>query len=147
MTTIIYKDGRLFTDSRVYSGGKRPLGTKNKLHRLDNGMFAASSVEIGAPERLLTLLRENGASLPVVEKLDVDALFVQDTGAVYFYSNGPGWSLLDAQNHYAIGSGASYALGALEFGATGEEAMEVAIALDIWSGYPIASLQNPLPNA
>lgn len=141
MTTIVYKDKHLFVDSRAYSGDKTPIGFKTKLHRLPDGMFASSSTIIGAPERLLALLREKGVAAHVTEDLDADAIYVQDDGSVYFFSRGPQWTSIDVSQYLAIGSGAQYALGALAHGATGQEAMEVAIQLDLWSGHPIVSRQ------
>lgn len=140
MTTIIYKDKRLFVDSRAYSGDKTPIGSKNKLHFLEDGVYAGSSTVTGAPERLFELLRDGGVQAHVKEDLNVDAIYIQDNGCVYFFSNGPHWTIIDPDQHLALGSGAQYALGALECGADGYAAMAIACRLDVWTGLPIRSI-------
>lgn len=138
MTTIVYHSGRLFVDSRAYSGGKAPVGLKNKLHLLTGGVGAASTTIVGTSERLFELLQDNNVYTHIKEELDVTALYLQDTGDLFFYNGGPRWSQLDSDQPIAIGSGSQYALGAIAHGATGYEAMEVACALDVWSSLPIS---------
>lgn len=140
MTTLLYKDRRLFVDSRAYSGDKVPIGTKNKLHFLSDGVFAGSSVVVGAVEKLAEHLRDSGVHGEVSGALDVYALYVQDNGNVFFYGGGSHWSSLDPDQTLSLGTGSQYVLGALEAGATGEAAMEIACRLDLWSGLPIRSV-------
>lgn len=44
--------------------------------------------------------------------------------------------------YYALGSGSAVALGAMQCGATAEQAVEAAIALDIYSGGPVRVLKQ-----
>jgi len=42
---------------------------------------------------------------------------------------------------YAIGSGSSFAMGAMKYGASAEEAVKIAIKLDISSGLPLNKIE------
>lgn len=64
-----------------------------------------------------------------------EVMVIQD-GCVYMF-NSSGLHQKYGHVKWAIGSGGSYAIGAMEAGATSVEAVEIAINLDIFSGYGI----------
>lgn len=137
MTTIICDGKTIFADSRGYTGDKTPIGTKRKVHRFEYGIFGCSSVHPGVPEQLFALLKTQGPYARVDPPFDGEALFLQNDGQVFFYSNGPGWVSLEPGQIHCIGSGAQYAYGALKAGASPQDALAIAIGLDVWSGMPI----------
>lgn len=137
MTTIICDGKTMYADSRGYTGDKTPIGTKRKVHRFEYGIFACSSVHPGVPEQLLALLKAQGPYAKVEQPFDGDALFLQYDGTVFFYSNGPGWVVLEPGQIHCIGSGSQYALGALAAGKSPQDALAIAIGLDVWSALPI----------
>lgn len=48
MTTIAYRNGVMAADTRAYSGGKLPIGTKTKIERLEDGtLLGVSSITPG----------------------------------------------------------------------------------------------------
>jgi len=56
-----------------------------------------------------------------------------------------GTVLVRSDGIYAIGTGAPFAIGALEAGASLEEAIDIAVANDIYTGGPIQVMRQELP--
>lgn len=143
MTTIVYRDGILAGDRRAYSGDKKPIGTKTKIHRLEDGtLWGVSSSNVGA-DALLKRWIEGGCAPADCNDLKPESfelIVVRPDGEI-FYANGN----LDLSgpltaDYVAIGSGDHYALGALATGVSAQEAVRIASDLDIWSGGGIDTL-------
>lgn len=143
MTTIVYRDGVLAADRRAYSGDKKPIGSKTKIHRLEDGtLFGVSSSNVGA-DSLLRRWIESGCVTAATDQLKPDSfelIVIKPTGDV-FYANGnlDLTGPLEAE-YFAIGSGDHYALGALAMGASAEVAVQIASDLDIWSGGGVTTM-------
>lgn len=147
MTTIAYQNGKLYADTRAYSGDKTPIGRKDKIHRLKNGIFAATSVNVGASERIVQILQKDGVLAEMPTDLNADAFFVEVTlndfnpnekkVVLWGYFDGPAWVKLDHTDTLFIGSGAHFAMGAYAAVGDVEVAMQVACDLDIWTGGPL----------
>ncbi len=142
MTTIVFRDGALAADSRAYSGDKIGIGSKTKIHRLEDGsLVGCATTEVGFSERFVAWLKAGKPDDFVVpNEIDFQALHVQPDGGVFYYHNsyfptGP----LEAE-FFAIGSGAQFALGAMQMGAGAIVALEVACELDLWSDLPLMVL-------
>lgn len=143
MTTIVYRDGILASDRRAYAGDKKPIGTKTKIHRLEDGtLWGVSSGNVGA-DALLGRWLKGGCE--VVESSDLkpenfELIVIRPNGGI-FYANGN----LDltgplTAEYLAIGSGDHFAMGALAMGASAEVAVQIASNLDIWSGGGVDTL-------
>lgn len=149
MTTIAYHKGTLYADSRGYGGDKMPIGKKKKIHRVTGGIFAGTSTNVGASERVRDILEAEGVHVAMPSDLDVDAFFVkckenafrpeEQNVELWGYYGGPAWVRLDETDTHFIGSGAQYAYGAFMFADTVESAMRAACELDLWSAQPIIS--------
>lgn len=144
MTTIVYRDGVLASDSRAYSGDSGPIGFKKKIHRLSNGaLLGISSSKVGLPEAIVRWFESEGEDHPgdKFEELHFQALLITPDGEVYYYHDslapsGP----LHGQFH-AIGTGDQYALGAMTCGATADAAVMVAMQHDVWTGGELLKLE------
>lgn len=140
MTTVCFKDGIMSADTRAYSGDKHPIGNKNKLYRLANGtLVGCSSSAVGEPARFARWLSMFGDDLDCAtvesdEPHGVQALVVQPDGSVFYWQDGTSFTGPLEADFYAIGSGEQYAYGAMMMGASAQEAVEVAIAVDQWTG-------------
>lgn len=139
MTTIIYSQGKMVSDSRAYSGGAFPLGEKTKIVKLSDGrLLGVSSNRVGMAN-LVKKWIEEGMSLdkpPIERNKDLFEAILADTNETY-YINGE-WSAVKIEAPYmAIGTGSEYALAAMLLGKDPEVALAVAIHLDVWSDYPI----------
>lgn len=143
MTTIAYRDGIMAADSRGYAGRNLPLGIKTKIRRLDDGtLIGCSSSEPGQPEAVMDWYAQGCVARPVFKEAKFTLLVVKPDGSAFyaeseFYLSGP-----CRAPFYAIGSGEQYAHGAMEFGATAHQAVQIATRCDVWSDVPVTVLQH-----
>lgn len=144
MTTIVYRDGVMAADRRAYSGDKKGIGAKTKIHRLDDGtLWGVSSSNVGA-DALIRRWVEGGCGDASPDQLKPDSfelLLVRPNGDV-FYANGN----LDLTgplkaDFFAIGSGDHFAMGAMAMGASAAKAVQIASDLDLWSGEGMTVLE------
>ena len=143
MSTVVYRDGVLASDSRAYGGsGQTSPGTKKKIHRLADGTrIGVTTASLGMAERFVAWVSA-GADPDAWkgDKPDLRAIIIKPDGEVFLSEDGLVFSGPIACEQYAIGSGASFAIGAMAMGATAEEAVEVAIRFDHHSGGPVTVL-------
>lgn len=124
-------------DSRAYGGrGQHSPGTKRKAHRLDDGTrIGIVSAVLGEPERFLAWYKAGADPAEWKgDKPDLRALVVKPSGEVFLYDEGLTPSGPIACDHYAIGSGSDFALGAMAMGADAAQAVRVAAIYDSNSG-------------
>lgn len=144
MTTIAYRNGVLAGDSRAYSGERMPIGTKTKVHRLSDGsLFGVSSGCIGA-DALVRAWVEDGCKPEQKDQVkpeNFQLLLIRPNGDVFFARDNLSLSGPLVAPYVAIGTGAEYAMGAMEMGADSATALSVAIKLDPFSGGPITTLK------
>lgn len=143
MTTIVYRDGIMAADSRGYSGGSEPIGSKAKVFRLNDGsLVGVSSTEPGVSEVLVDWLNSDASSeaLSVLPKQKWSALLVRPNEDVFYFCDSPCPSGPLRAPFYAIGSGAAYAMGAFSCGSTSAKAVSVASEHDVWTGGEIIEL-------
>lgn len=118
MSLVVYRDGKLYADTRAW-GGESSIaspGAKNKVVYADDGaMIGITSANLG---EWVDVLAAYNAGKSYVDNGSFQAIIVKPGIDGYFYwlddkhMTGP-----YTEPHYAIGSGAKYALGALEVGA------------------------------
>lgn len=135
MTTIAYKDGELATDSRVTENGNVYTDRQRKVHKLRDGRIVAWAGSLTDSKRFLAALRK-GTHIP---KVDVNAIMLHPEGGVAVFDENT-WLPMN-EPHYAMGSGADLALGAMDAGATAKEAVKIAIKRDTNSGGRVQSLK------
>lgn len=135
MTTHVYKDYQVVSDSQVTSG----------MCRIDDDeydkVFKYNNLTIficGDPNGVEGIIKAFMSEGPIESPFDVGA-FVWDSRTQTLWQVGvdEGKSskyMLDNNKHYTIGSGSPYALGALDAGATSKEAMKIAMKRDIFTG-------------
>jgi hypothetical protein len=145
MTTIAYREGVLAGDSRAYSGGSTPIGTKQKIFQFDDGtMCGISTMMPGLSEQVAHWIGTgmDRDHLPDQHQPNLTVLLVDPDGQVYiaidsYHFTGP----LEG-SYFAIGSGDHYALGAMAMGADACRAVEVACDLDVWTGGTVRSIHQ-----
>lgn len=140
MTTIAFKDGVMAGDTQENWGGT-PIPAK-KVYKLGGALFGTS----GSAEFAYVFYDWLKSGLPRREPYGEENVcaLVYANGLFYFLErfipipvNKPFW---------AIGSGAEYALAAMELGKSAEDAVRTAIELDINSGGEVYSVKYPLKN-
>lgn len=147
MTTIVYRNGILAADTRAYSGDKTPVGSKTKIHQLEDGtLVGISTTNVGGDSLLLDWVRR-GSPIPATSDLKPDTfmmLMVKTDGTVWYANDNLAWSGPLRAEFFAIGSGNQFALGALAAGADALQAVRIACDLDPWSSAPIDTLNRNL---
>lgn len=142
MTTIVYRDGILAGDTRAYSGDRSPIGQKQKIFQVVNSdgsftTFGVSSPIVGLPERVRKWF-ENEKHFdfepPIQSDESFQALEINGKGEVFYYNGSftPSGPLM--ADYFAIGSGMDFAIGALEMGATAQQAVVAASKGDMFTG-------------
>lgn len=142
MSTVAYKDGVIAAETIAVCADER-YGDIEKVGRTENYLFGfAGRLGYMRPTYLwVKMLDEEGVHPQDFHKHG-DKLDIDDNGsAIIVDRSGQIWCVeLDGYTHpvgracEAIGSGGRYALGAMTFGATAEEAIEVSSMLDVNSG-------------
>lgn len=146
MTTIVYRDGILAADTRAYAGDSNPIGTKQKIYSLldDNGMrisFGISTAAPGLSEEIRNwFFKDRHPDFePQLGERGFTALEIRGD-EVYYYKDSFTPSGPLTADYFAIGSGQSFALGALTMGADARTAVEVAGMNDIWTNDKIVHI-------
>lgn len=127
MTVIAYKSGILAADSAVVANDTH-IGTLDKLHKVGDTWVGFS----GMLEDLEPFLATLSGEPPPQRPGSFNALLVR-RGKVYHASSwGQAYAIRGP--HHAVGSGSDLALGAMDAGATAEEAVRIACKRDVYSG-------------
>lgn len=137
MTTIVYRDGTLAGDSRVTVNDMIDTDKKTKVHRLRDGRLYGWAGGVEDAERLHIALRK-GTEPPRLEC--ISALLIDTDGTIQLYE-GNIWIEQKGEPYYAVGSGAPYALGAMDAGADAIAAAKIASKRDVNSGGKVRSVK------
>ncbi|AIW01734.1 proteasome subunit beta [Pseudomonas phage vB_PaeM_VL12] len=137
MTTIAYKDGIIATDGRITQGGVITNEDAEKRLEVDGIVFWLSGAV--CDWKVLAEAYVNGDGMEDHE-LKVSGLVLDGDGLHFISWDGGIYSeKVNLERPRAAGSGTQFALGAMMAGASAEEAVEAAKALDIYSGGTVRS--------
>lgn len=149
MTTIAVKGNIMASDSLMTSGGYRE-GFVEKLKQLEDGGILGFCGACAVQRKCYRLIEENLVALnldmeclefPTEQQLPYQILWLKFDKTLWLLDSGLGWIQID-QPH-AEGSGSLIARGAMEFGATAEQAVHAAIQIDTGSGGEIRAFSLP----
>lgn len=132
MTTVVYKDGILASDSRC-TQNDTVVGNVTKIHKIDNNTIIGFCGRTAQAFKFIEWYKSGRKKEDALSDDDSDfvALVIVD-GVVYRY-DGYNPQLIKHKFH-AIGSGFNIALGAMEAGASAIEAIKIAKKYDIYTG-------------
>jgi ATP-dependent protease HslVU (ClpYQ) peptidase subunit len=143
MSVIVYHHGVMASDSRAYSGDTHPIGTKRKIHRIEEGPHAGSllgicSNVVGTPDEFKAWI-EGGAPGGVAVPADpsFEAILIKPDGDAFFFNDSYTATGPIVADTFTLGSGKKYALGAIKAGAGVVDAVKIAIECDVWCGGPV----------
>ena len=137
MTIIAYRDSVLAADT-LWVGNDTRDGYGPKIERAGSLLVGCSgSVPVSLRFRAWVAAGFDGVN-PLEETPDGNGIVVWQGGVVGWCSRGS-WPV--SEGFYAIGSGCEFATGAMEMGATAEEAVQVAIKHSTSCGGPINVLR------
>lgn len=132
MTTIAYKDGVIAYDSRESAGHVIYTDKCNKMYTNENGAFFVAGASCFALE-FIELLAQSG---DITHDINCEAFWAKD-GKIYDSQIIDGYVSaceIDPKLCWAIGSGASFALAAMDLGKTAEQAVKYAATRDMCTG-------------
>lgn len=144
MTTIVYKDGILAGDSQ-YSRGDTFGQFAKKVFNIDGTLLGVCGA--GCTIEFLRKWVKDGCDPKTLKgtEQDYDMIVVPPKGTkLYRYSTETD-SFRDTRSKkraLCIGSGWMFAAGALEMGASPEEAVKAAMKLDLFTGGKIRTVSN-----
>lgn len=121
MTVIAVKDGVIACDSLVTTEDGHINGTVKKCAPVEGGGFVATGGNLVAAQKLLRAIQQDGCR--VSGEYDATALWLRQDGSCLRYVDG--WVGFESE-YAAMGSGKLVAIGAMEAGASAEEAVKIA---------------------
>lgn len=161
MTTIAVRDGTMAADSRCADGHSHVTKFR-KVYRLKSGAIIglAGYVDDVRPIKKLLDCVSAPDEMPAKERFadlkeETAILILFPSGALWIaeifardYGSMGEWAAQVypiREKHFAIGSGAGFALAAMDCGKTPEEAVRVACKRDLYSAPPVVSMsvKNP----
>lgn len=136
MTTIAYRDGVVAADGRSTRGGLILPGSCTKLFRLDDGSIVAMVGDVALGYAYRDWLNTPGDR----EKPDLgDSKIVRFRLGQVSVHERDGYYVEEAP-FCAWGSGSASALAALHMGASAQEAVQIAMLVDPYSGGEIITM-------
>lgn len=152
MTVIAFRDGIMACDSQVSIGDYR-TGMVKKITRLECGALVGFAGDVDCRDGLQLLEKKlEKGKFPTVKELedlttDVNFLIALPDGEMYECQTGKNRSFLECGWHgyEAIGSGKYVALGAMDAGASAEEACTIACHRVDGCGLPVFTMPLELP--
>lgn len=138
MTTIAYRDGVMAADSLTTCNGMRVAYVRKvwKCGRLLVGAAGDGALGRKFLQFVKDGIKDDG---PFTGKTEGNGVVITPDNKIVCWGTG-GASVYDWP-YFALGSGEAIATGALEAGATAEEAVAAAIRVDVHSGGPIISVR------
>lgn len=136
MTTVAYRDGVLAADSRITSGDMVVSDKATKVHRLRSGHLFGWAGTAEDAEMLKRSLQKGHKPPP---NLDVIALLATPLDGLKVFEGNIWVPVKDP--YYAIGTGAPYAIGAMDAGADACKAATIGSKRDTSSGGKVKSVK------
>jgi len=139
MTTIACDGESMAGDGRISEGDMVSRDDYQKVHKLKDGRIVGFTGNAYNWSQYLDWLVDGG-ELPKVED-QFGCIVLMPDGTILTYDE-HGRSFVE-QAPYAAGSGGRFALAAMDLGCSPEEAVQLAIKRDVWSGGEITVLTRP----
>jgi 20S proteasome alpha/beta subunit len=139
MTTVVYRDGVLASDSRVMNAGWVNTAAVPKVWREEDGSLFAVTGDYAMAVKVMKSIIAGGDGDGLGESARV--IRVASNGEVTVFEEGGSFPVSGA-DFYAWGSGFPVALGALHMGASAEEAVRIAALVDPNTGGAVVSVRH-----
>lgn len=134
MTTIAYRDGVVWADSQC-TGSSGAISRVRKLVRLDDGSVLAGAGSVVAIAAIREWAAKGFKGKRPPKTANCECLLIKPDRTLW-YLDGAGQPFEIVDEYTAIGSGSSFAEGAMAHGATAQEAVECAAKHDSCSSGP-----------
>lgn len=143
MTTIAFRDGVMAADSRYTTGGIISKGTKLFRKRVGKKTVVIGVAGSVAASRKFVDWYGTGTAMPedLVPSDGQEFVALIWDGAKLWIVEHLGHPYEVEDEYCAIGSGASFALAAMDCGKSAREAVRIACKRDCYSGLPVITLR------
>lgn len=138
MTTIAYRDGIMAADS-LRTGSNWRMGTSRKVSKAADGSIAGATGTAAWNQSFLKWFEDGRRGDPPSSPEDSGAFVVEADGTMKRFHSA-GWEVMADLPFWSDGSGDGFAMGAMQFGATAEQAVKAASAWDTKTGGEIVTL-------
>jgi ATP-dependent protease HslVU (ClpYQ) peptidase subunit len=146
LTTIAYRDGVMAADGRVTIGQLIVTDTCRKITKLSDGALFALAGDDQLEKNIIEWLEEADGGIMPPQGKDFTAILVDTSGNLsVFAGSGDRFVPWEGISYAAFGSGADVAYGAMEMGASADQAVAASINRDVNSGGSIQVEQLGLP--
>lgn len=140
MTTVVYRDGVLASDSRVTCNDTIERGAYQKVYNLRDGSLFGWCGSMSDATKMLAYIEADADTDEPMWKGDTTVISVDPKGRMWV-NEGEGVWLRQKGKFGAWGSGSPFAYGALEFGADAVQAVKVARKFDGNTGGPVRTVR------
>jgi 20S proteasome alpha/beta subunit len=140
VTTVVYKDGVMASDSRIVEGGSIFPGKQQKVFKLPDGTLFGFCGEVSVALEMLAYMTDDDDedNCPTWRGSDTQVIHVESPTKLWNYEGHAGVWIPCRTPYIAIGSGAPYAYGAMAAGrVSAAEAVKIAMKFDPNSGGPV----------
>jgi ATP-dependent protease HslVU (ClpYQ) peptidase subunit len=145
LTTIVYRDGIMAADGRVTLGQLVVTDNCQKIKKLSDGALFALTGDDALWENLIEWLEACEPDTAPPQGKDFTAILVDTSGNLTVYEGNTDRFVPWYGEYAAFGSGSDVAYGALEMGATAEQAVAAAIRRNTNTGGTIQVETPGLP--
>lgn len=138
MTTIVADRKGMAADKRIsFSAGGNSVFKTSKLHKVNGSIIGIC----GNVEQAMQFIewRRTPDTKPTFSEPAFEAIELTAEGQMLWWG-GEMIAIPIEDEHYAIGTGAAYALGAMAHGATVKEAIQIAATYDANTGTEVQTL-------
>jgi len=146
MTTIVYKEGIIAYDSRLTQADTIVSDKYNKLFKKKGVRFILAGAECDFEKFIdFYFVHRSEEKIPINDVKFSCEGFIVDTGKLYIGECEPGqgyWtSKCKLNEHWALGAGCDFALGAMDAGASAIEALRIAKSRNTLTGGKLRSIK------
>lgn len=148
MSTIAYDGKMLAFDTLMVDGSRRDLEPVMKMVLVKEGAYcyAGGVGEYGIVHLFQRWIRDGGDFPELCSKEGRKNCYfvaIHSNGELHEFESTE-YPILKTRNHFAVGSGGGFALGAMLHGATALEAVNIAVSVDVFTGGKVIHVKVPV---
>jgi ATP-dependent protease HslVU (ClpYQ) peptidase subunit len=140
LTTIIYRDGVMVSDSIITEGKGFLHGEVQKIVRFKDGTLLGAAGPVAECQHMLSLFPDLDQVLMISAESDACGLLAHPDGKLELIEGGVFVAITDS--YFAIGTGAPFAMGAMDAGADALKALHVAMKRDAFTAGRVQKLRH-----
>lgn len=143
MTVIVVRDGVMAADTLVVGNGNVAAGHIKKIRKMSDGWILGCAGALGNIVKFFDYweLPDEEKNIDEMNFDGLEVLIIDPKGEVSYMESHSKYPMQITDDFFTIGSGSEVAMGALEAGATAEEAVRIAMKRVISCGGDLTSIR------